>query len=650
MPGRITPPRYSPARRDDVERRRGAEVDAHRGAVVAVAQRDAVDQAVGADLARVVVADRQPGPHAGPDGEHLVAEVAARPSRATRARAAGPCSRRSTPSRSSKPRPRSASRLRSAAPSSSAVDVRTVAKRQCSTSSVPSNVPKCVWVLPTSTTRSTAARILREHPRRAEPEVGVARRARCGARRRAASAANGLRRPGRRRRRAPGAMCSGAGARGTRAGRRRRSCRSRRARPGSGSVRGGAGHAASSSGVPSSWVSGDAAARASRTSRGPSARPTSAARPRATPGCRRRRARPTQPTLPGDPRERREDEQLAVVQRRRRPRSGRAGSRRRSARARPATTSTSSGTCARATSSGTSAGHDDGRTGDPPRRGRIGSAREASGVRDPCVAAMRVHRSSSAAQGRRVRRHRAAERPAHPAPARALPRADGARDEARRREGRRVAAITRRIDEQWPDPPLYDRPGIEEAERVGDEELQPVGRRSSRGRRPTARRRAELTSRDSGSRCRSADRRARAGRHAAGRPAQRREARRPCGRTSPRCPASFERIERLIDDGVARRRGRRTRPTCRSPRCSGCCSRSSDVAPIIERHAGRRALAAAGSRRPGPRAAGVMPAAWLPHRGHRSTRSTRRRARGQRVSGTSCAPLSTSSTYQCAWL
>ena len=37
--------------------------------------------------------------------------------------------------------------------------------------------------------------------------------------------------------------------------------------------------------------------------------------------------------------------------------------------------------------------------------------------------------------------------------------------------------IMRRIDQQWPDPPLYDRPGVEEAERWGDEELQPVGRR-----------------------------------------------------------------------------------------------------------------------------------------------------------------------------
>src|SRR3954464_13504871 len=56
--------------------------------------------------------------------------------------------------RSSSVTPRSSRRLRSAAPSSSAVDSRTVAKRQCSTSSPSRHVPKCVWVLPTSTTRS----------------------------------------------------------------------------------------------------------------------------------------------------------------------------------------------------------------------------------------------------------------------------------------------------------------------------------------------------------------------------------------------------------------------------------------------------------------------------------------------------------------
>src|SRR4051812_46858903 len=57
-------------------------------------------------------------------------------------------------SRSRMSMPRRSSSARSAAPSSSAVDSRTVAKRQCCSRSVPSKVPKCVCVLPTSTTRS----------------------------------------------------------------------------------------------------------------------------------------------------------------------------------------------------------------------------------------------------------------------------------------------------------------------------------------------------------------------------------------------------------------------------------------------------------------------------------------------------------------
>ncbi len=59
-------------------------------------------------------------------------------------------------SMSSKESPRSSSRLRSAAPSSSAVESRTVAKRQCCTRRSPSKAPSSAWVcvLPASTTRS----------------------------------------------------------------------------------------------------------------------------------------------------------------------------------------------------------------------------------------------------------------------------------------------------------------------------------------------------------------------------------------------------------------------------------------------------------------------------------------------------------------
>src|SRR3954454_11295803 len=62
-------------------------------------------------------------------------------------------------STSSSVSPRRCSRPTSTVASSSAVDSRTVAKRQCSTSASPRNMPMCVWVLPTSTASSIAARL-----------------------------------------------------------------------------------------------------------------------------------------------------------------------------------------------------------------------------------------------------------------------------------------------------------------------------------------------------------------------------------------------------------------------------------------------------------------------------------------------------------
>src|SRR5579859_6299557 len=52
-------------------------------------------------------------------------------------------------------------------------------------------------------------------------------------------------------------------------------------------------------------------------------------------------------------------------------------------------------------------------------------------------------------------------------------------------DGRRIQgsrAIARALDERWPDPPLYPaapalRARVEEAERWGDEQLQPIPRR-----------------------------------------------------------------------------------------------------------------------------------------------------------------------------
>src|SRR4051794_29280938 len=54
----------------------GAEVDDDAGGADAVEGGDGVDEAVGAELARVVDADGHPGPHAGPDDHRVVVEVA----------------------------------------------------------------------------------------------------------------------------------------------------------------------------------------------------------------------------------------------------------------------------------------------------------------------------------------------------------------------------------------------------------------------------------------------------------------------------------------------------------------------------------------------------------------------------------------------
>src|SRR5947207_7753469 len=72
-------------------------------------------------------------------------------------------------STSAKDSPRNASRLESAAPSSSPVDSRTVANRQCwATADSPAAItPKCVWVLPTSTTSSIPGTLSRVERRAA---------------------------------------------------------------------------------------------------------------------------------------------------------------------------------------------------------------------------------------------------------------------------------------------------------------------------------------------------------------------------------------------------------------------------------------------------------------------------------------------------
>ena len=78
MPGKMAPPRYSPLARDRLEGGGGAEVDDDRRPAEEVEGGHRVGDAVGADLLRVVVEDRQPGLHARLDDERREAEVALR--------------------------------------------------------------------------------------------------------------------------------------------------------------------------------------------------------------------------------------------------------------------------------------------------------------------------------------------------------------------------------------------------------------------------------------------------------------------------------------------------------------------------------------------------------------------------------------------
>ena len=123
---------------DDVVGDRGAEVDAPRrrrracrSAATALTRRSAPSSRGLSRRIGMPVLQRRGR------RRHLVAEVALGPSAPTPARARARWRTRSRPSSSASSTPRSSSRLCSAAPSSSAVAVRTVAMRQCSTSSSP---------------------------------------------------------------------------------------------------------------------------------------------------------------------------------------------------------------------------------------------------------------------------------------------------------------------------------------------------------------------------------------------------------------------------------------------------------------------------------------------------------------------------------
>ena len=87
IPGEMMPAEVFALVGDDVVGDRRAEVDDDARALEAGPGSDRVDQAVGAELARVVHPDRHAGLDPGADHEHLVLEVAARHLRPFAARA-----------------------------------------------------------------------------------------------------------------------------------------------------------------------------------------------------------------------------------------------------------------------------------------------------------------------------------------------------------------------------------------------------------------------------------------------------------------------------------------------------------------------------------------------------------------------------------
>ena len=102
----------------------------------------------------------------GPTSAPLPVEVALRSAARTRARASGTTDDTIAASTSARVSARRPSSDATTVASSSAVAKRTVAKRQCSTSSSPRNMPRWVWVLPTSMASSTARRLSRLGGRR----------------------------------------------------------------------------------------------------------------------------------------------------------------------------------------------------------------------------------------------------------------------------------------------------------------------------------------------------------------------------------------------------------------------------------------------------------------------------------------------------
>ena len=153
-PGPIAPPRYSPSAETASKLIPVPKSTTTQALAEAVVGGDRVDQAVGADLERVVDPDRHPGLHAGPDQQALGRRGSARSAARTGRRAAAPPRRR---------RPRRGRRgscrggrggRRSARPARRRSRRRGSGSASARPARSPSKAPRWVWVLPTSTARS----------------------------------------------------------------------------------------------------------------------------------------------------------------------------------------------------------------------------------------------------------------------------------------------------------------------------------------------------------------------------------------------------------------------------------------------------------------------------------------------------------------
>ena len=154
MPGQITPPTYSPLRVTTSKVVAVPKSTTITGPAVGGEGGDAVDDAVGADVAGRLVEDRHARLDAGADHQRLVARGTAARARRAPASAAAPRWRAPRPRCAEGSRPEPENRLRTRMPYSSAVCSRRVVSRQCTSSCGPSNTPSTVFVLPTSIVRS----------------------------------------------------------------------------------------------------------------------------------------------------------------------------------------------------------------------------------------------------------------------------------------------------------------------------------------------------------------------------------------------------------------------------------------------------------------------------------------------------------------